>query len=1302
MLLRSDASARVPFALVAVLIVLLANGSTLYVLHAARQEATALAEGRIVRGMEGVAGLTHREVELEAHYLAMEAIRKGTKPFANASRINDAFVAAFGAYVADRFPRTVKGYVVDIEGYAGVVWLQGKEVEDFVPSNAVRTASVNETTVDVPDVTAGGAWRTTTRLADYVLLGYANYSVAREGLVLERRFPFARDLGAALPLAEASFEQLVANAQGENGEIGRIVRYVLGTLAQFRVLQGYAAGQYGEPGTSVGDVLTVRDVEMAVNLALLLEEVRRFRTFDARTVAAFDDAFAAPDGPGERRLARLFDTYTATGLLDPADLIALFDGLDEGVVPLNRVLAQAIAALVDQYVLRYLDYFGLASLADLALELVETLARTVEAFLEWVTDTSREEALAVAFVRDLFADLGASTRFLDDVALDLSDRVYVVSNASGEEVDITIAGHTALVDFDPVDILVDRRTIWETYYATVFASDFVAVHGSVRSFANDLARRVADDVTLMGAVPNPSLADRIDPRDNRSLLGLVEDEMTAAMDAAMENLRTNPEYLRDLLGNLWERQVEMTANLTQFLKEFHSALVGAGGQIETAKGRLVDALMERSRDDPDYASLDDSALADLRRQIEDDVNASGWVLGAFGIAARRDKDGLDALYEKAANLTTPPEEGGIFQRLQATVLDGAGLLARAGDLLKSFAVELVRGDAVANTVYRVPVSIEPFALRSVGEEGSPVRPTTFRVEQTPALLRATAAPPGPWDAADVPVGGLWVRLVDPTVPPPDAASPNVHYTRPDNATQRPFETEWRVDIAATVRLTVSSEGRAVLGEGTHLPFVVEGSLPVRLSLRIRVYSGWPLEGVTYAASASFGEDVWNALLSFLDRAWEALTQVLGWILDGLQKAWEILTNVLGTVLGYANEVIEVLSRALAFVAEVLKDLSEGAINLLGWLLDFLAVLGPTEFVVPAFGMTVAVALNEGNGTRVRAGVTGETFGMTARFVVLNETDPAPPGRNGTAAQYDVLAEGWIVADAFRFDARFDPLRVFRPYVVEGHGVWDDAWALDVYAPVAEAYVERRWAYEVPSIPTPLGTLDIEAGVAVRLVEEVETIDLLGLLRQSFEEAAELLADVPLDFDYVGRFVQTLIERFIENVVEAIEANLRRIVDVVLYIEGTFRAGGAAGGGVRLAFGVEGEAVLDAFRWIRQAIPAYLESLLRPQANVAYYALPTGIPERLFVRGEVFFTAGMPKLLQRVAGDAAFRDAKIVVAVRVNVAALAGLFGMDWGPWRADFGVYVERVPSAIADPLFGTGDAEPDVWLLRGTLYAVA
>ena len=107
------------------------------------------------------------------------------------------------------------------------------------------------------------------------------------------RLPLQAVIESPFPLLQATVREFRGAADGSESEVARIVQYILTTAAQYRALQGYAAGRFGEPGTTTADILTPGDVEVAVNLALLLEQLRRFRSFDEGSAQAFDSAFFA-------------------------------------------------------------------------------------------------------------------------------------------------------------------------------------------------------------------------------------------------------------------------------------------------------------------------------------------------------------------------------------------------------------------------------------------------------------------------------------------------------------------------------------------------------------------------------------------------------------------------------------------------------------------------------------------------------------------------------------------------------------------------------------------------------------------------------------------------------------------------------------------------------------------------------------------------------------------------------------------------------------------------------------------------
>jgi len=165
------------------------------------------------------------------------------------------------------------------------------------------------------------------------------------------------------PYIETRLTELDANGQSEFSDIGRLVRYMLTTLVRYRAFLGIGSGPYD----TEKDLLNEGDVELAVNIAVLLEEARLFGTYDREAVDAVDHYFYQATDPEEhmgelawepynptgmrpwgsaekknyaryqnklvqgeeRTLGSLFENYVKEGVVDPADVFALYLNIDQ-------------------------------------------------------------------------------------------------------------------------------------------------------------------------------------------------------------------------------------------------------------------------------------------------------------------------------------------------------------------------------------------------------------------------------------------------------------------------------------------------------------------------------------------------------------------------------------------------------------------------------------------------------------------------------------------------------------------------------------------------------------------------------------------------------------------------------------------------------------------------------------------------------------------------------------------------------------------------------------------------------------
>src|SRR5437867_3013056 len=117
LMLRADASGRVPFALVAVLLLMSAGLCAMYAAKLAREQDADRAQEARLAALRQVADEVHREVLVQAQYLGIEAIGEGSRSILNETRVAAEFQGRFAEYMASHFPRVVRGVAVRVTDF---------------------------------------------------------------------------------------------------------------------------------------------------------------------------------------------------------------------------------------------------------------------------------------------------------------------------------------------------------------------------------------------------------------------------------------------------------------------------------------------------------------------------------------------------------------------------------------------------------------------------------------------------------------------------------------------------------------------------------------------------------------------------------------------------------------------------------------------------------------------------------------------------------------------------------------------------------------------------------------------------------------------------------------------------------------------------------------------------------------------------------------------------------------------------------------------------------------------------------
>ena len=379
MRLVDDDRARVPFAIVGALIIMLSIFSTAYLGSIQHQDASQRIIGAELSRQKAALRQAEDTISTEGYYIASKSVLIATQFLCNQSLLDKVFQENYSTYLEDKFPYFNDPYSVEVRDFGASIFLEEQNLHDLVPSDERNSSNITLTdqngtsiteTMEVLDTCSGQEFNETSALARYVLAGYGNCTVrnTRTGAAMEAPISFERSIDTPFPLMNSKMLALESQCDNNAMGIARIVKYVLTTIAQFRVLEGYGSGLDESPG-NISQIITNNDIEMAVNIALVLETARLFRDYD-------EDAIE------NANLTSLLENYVTNGTLDPGDIMALYLGIGERQLPVDMMLAQAMNAIADQFILKYLDYLGIT-------DTVNAVYRTGQKIGQWVEDTGK-------------------------------------------------------------------------------------------------------------------------------------------------------------------------------------------------------------------------------------------------------------------------------------------------------------------------------------------------------------------------------------------------------------------------------------------------------------------------------------------------------------------------------------------------------------------------------------------------------------------------------------------------------------------------------------------------------------------------------------------------------------------------------------------------------------------------------------------------------------------------------------------------------------------------------------------------
>ena len=450
---------------------------------------------------------------------------------------------------------------------------------------------------------------------------------------LDKNMSFSKVVETPYPILENKFEQFNSYAKTGSSELGRMVQYILTTIAQYRVLQGFGASEID--GNSFGamktdDIIRSKDIELAVNLAILLESAKLYRDYDRD----FLQAFEANNNDVDKTMASLIDRWITEEQIDPADIIVLFKGLENQELNLSVILGQAIYALADQFVLKYLHYFGYINLVDAIWQVAQVGWNAVEGFFEWFTDLfpqdeEKKAEVVKDWVGDQFGKTGLDSEILNDTEVQVEEKNYGVQfhkdgtcshdeDADGEgdkddsvnyhwEVDskytVVIPSSTEEVDFEEMDLFRDDVDwIWENFYDRFFSKDNEKnIVKSLSETLKEISVAIAANFAELDGLSEIFESYRtlptgaISPDDDVTFLETIQGHVGALMGDTIDYFKSEAgkDGIEELILNVISDQnmmiEELTTEITENFDNFASKEYNVDKVTQELTRKMIDA-----------------------------------------------------------------------------------------------------------------------------------------------------------------------------------------------------------------------------------------------------------------------------------------------------------------------------------------------------------------------------------------------------------------------------------------------------------------------------------------------------------------------------------------------------------------------------------------------------------------------------------------------------------------------------------------------------------------------------------------
>ena len=661
---KNDERGKVSFALVAVLVLMLSTVSMVYIAAINRMEREREREDETTSTMEYKVNVAQAEIETQAYLLAMNAIYEATQIEDDQNRIVPIFEKEFGKYLrkyTDKDGYEEGDFYIRVEDYTVSISLDSKITDDFIPTvdpgtsagDLINGTKVNPTKLD--GISSDNSEETGDTQANiyYQLDGDINYRVRHKqsNHRLSKNMTLSRSIMTPYPMLNTKFSQFGNYAKAGSGEFGRMIQYILTTVAQFKVFQGYGSldlgvdSQYG----STDDIIKIGDIELAINLAILLETAKMYRNYDLEQLSEFDDRQLELNDEFSSPMNGLINKYILEDTIDGADIVALYKFVNNGEIPLKLevIFGQAIYALVDQFLLKFLDYSHLAGPLDFLYETAQIVEYGIKDFFDWVTDlftgdneTDNRAEITKKWVAEQLDEAKLDSSIMYDVTTQIEKMEFPVgftdeeicrhdedSDDDGSNDDpveyrsrvdskytVSIPKATLTVDFEEKDIFRDKMNgIWISYYESNLNDDDNRLVLSIRETVKLISLKIAEEFTQLPGLK--SIIDKgnslmveaiapakraVDPADDISLMEEISNQIDGLLTEIIDYFQSpaGKEGIKDLIVGLVSEQERLYDELYKTLDYYFNDFSDMIENKKSATEKLTEELLNSAIANP--------------------------------------------------------------------------------------------------------------------------------------------------------------------------------------------------------------------------------------------------------------------------------------------------------------------------------------------------------------------------------------------------------------------------------------------------------------------------------------------------------------------------------------------------------------------------------------------------------------------------------------------------------------------------------------------------------------------------------